>query len=748
MNVPKLGTILSKLKKSLKFNKNDGHKNHELLSFCKTFLKNLKEVKTVILKLSKKDPMVSFSFKNGSCEKLEDCVGQVFNYKNSLSFQYNFEQLLSKLKTTNMKNIITSQKHLFEQIFEELLSKTVSHSLKKYHLTEKVNIKNDLEGTSIFNMTNNPNIAKDAQAWIEKGKNFNPMVNISIEKLKLRFENEIKKIVERLLFKNDQVKVKWENDSIVMNIERILHKQYLYPETSKFLIGLSENYDEGCSKLIQDYGKKHCFNVNVKKLNETFEIPGYLFLEADKNTGYVLLSNDDIKIQYHKLNIKQKFTKVIIEENDYLRMIHNENMSAITRMPNELKKIVPYWLQRIGEPSSDASIGVLRLLPKVLKLKKVEFASLDKLTSRGIRAATADPLGKIEKMLHFIMKKMFTDLKKEYENVYEGKIPMICSTQEFTERFKTENKSTTGIHFETDVTDLYSCCTLDMIKDSIGFANNFVKFSDVTIQYIIDLLEIVMRNSYFKEPDGIYECDDGLSMGSHHSAVAADFVLFTSEYKSRSMLSNFNKMQYVHRFYRLRDDFLLKLLGGKQDVMEILHIIFSSYPVGLEFNVTTNVIFSKFLDCRIISQPQHNVDTLTILRKSPCKFDIIRQTSNTSKRYKKSAINHYINRIKNVCNTNPERYRQKTVSKLILSYKGYNGPLKVQKSQNKFIHNKKFLTTIIHDEVTNSHIAIKNLLKISRFPDKSFYYPVDVPGRKIRQFVFTKKKLVRSIWPN
>ena len=32
-------------------------------------------------------------------------------------------------------------------------------------------------------MTNKSNIAKDAQAWIEKGNNFNPMVNISIEKL-------------------------------------------------------------------------------------------------------------------------------------------------------------------------------------------------------------------------------------------------------------------------------------------------------------------------------------------------------------------------------------------------------------------------------------------------------------------------------------------------------------------------------------------------------------------------------------
>ena len=67
---------------------------------CKAYFKNLKNVKTIILKLSKKDPTVSFSFKNGSCENIDNFVSQIFGYKNSLSFQYNFEQLLSKLKTS------------------------------------------------------------------------------------------------------------------------------------------------------------------------------------------------------------------------------------------------------------------------------------------------------------------------------------------------------------------------------------------------------------------------------------------------------------------------------------------------------------------------------------------------------------------------------------------------------------------------------------------------------------------------
>ena len=385
-----------------------------------------------------------------------------------------------------------------------------------------------------------------------------------------------------------------------------------------------------------------------------------------------------------------------------------------------------------------------------MKLKEVSYEHIKKLTSRGIRAATNDPLAQIEKIIHFITKHFFEKMKISFEEEFNVKIPMVMSTTEFLTRTKTEENDTSGIHFECDVTDLYSCVSYDMICDAFDFANGFLNYSQECINFIKKIYKIAMNNAYFKEPDGIYSCDIGLAMGSHLSAIASDFVLSTSEYKSYRLLKLEELLEFVYRHYRLRDDIIAKFKSDIEKIKKILKLLFSCYPKGLEFNLTTNILFSKFLDVRLVSEPKKLVDTLTILRKEPCRFDVISQASNTHKRYKSSALNHYIDRIENTCNSYPEKCRQTSVTRLILSYKGYSRSTRLlrKKSNRKFVHDRAFLSTIKHDQVTNSHVKIKRLLKKCSFPSDRFYIPTDIPDKKVRQFIFTKSKLINNIWQN
>ena len=151
---------------------------------------------------------------------------------------------------------------------------------------------------------------------------------------------------------------------------------------------------------------------------------------------------------------------------------------------------------------------------------------------------------------------------------------------------------------------------------------------------------------------------------------------------------------------------------------------------------------------RVVSEPKKLVNTFTILRKEPCRFDVISQASNTHKRYKSSALNHYIDRIENTCNSFSEKRRQTRVTRLILSYKGYSRSTRLirKKLNGKFVHDHVFLSTIKHDQVTNSHVKIKKFLKKCAFPSDRFYIPTDIPDKKIRQFIFTKSKLINNIW--
>ena len=49
-------------------------------------------------------------------------------------------------------------------------------------------------------------------------------------------------------------------------------------------------------------------------------------------------------------------------------------------------------------------------------------------------------------------------------------------------------------------------------------------------------------------------------------------------------------------------------------------------------------------------------------------------------------------------------------------------------------------------KLQNIHVKIKNLLKKCFFPSNRFYVPIDVPDKKIWQFIFSKKKLINNIW--
>jgi hypothetical protein len=245
------------------------------------------------------------------------------------------------------------------------------------------------------------------------------------------------------------------------------------------------------------------------------------------------------------------------------------------------------------------------------------------LTSRGIRAATNDSLGQLEKILHHVTKYCFDKMNKSFEAEFNTKIPMVISTTDFLERTKNEVNDTTGIHFESDVTNLYSCVTQGMICDAFDFANEFLNLSQECLTYIKKIYKVAMENAYFKEPDRTYKCDIGRAMGSHLSAIASDFSLSTREYKLYRILKNQNQIVNIFRYNRLRDDFIAKFKNYLQAIKVILKIIFSSYPLGLEFNLTTNMIFSKFLDVHLISEPNRPKDTLTILRKDPCRFDVI-----------------------------------------------------------------------------------------------------------------------------
>ena len=69
--------------------------------------------------------------------------------------------------------------------------------------------------------------------------------------------------------------------------------------------------------------------------------PNIIFLEGDKNLGFVCMTKSDLLDQYDKINKEQCFEQVRLIESEYLTDISQYIHNAQQFLPNELSNIIP-----------------------------------------------------------------------------------------------------------------------------------------------------------------------------------------------------------------------------------------------------------------------------------------------------------------------------------------------------------------------------------------------------------------------
>ena len=87
-------------------------------------------------------------------------------------------------------------------------------------------------------------------------------------------------------------------------------------------------------------------------------------------------------------------------------------------MTDELKAMLPKSLLKNLIGNEKGEIGILRLLPKALKLKYPSFEFLEDLTSRGIKSSIKDPINTIASILAEVSKTLYTNLKNAFKEKF------------------------------------------------------------------------------------------------------------------------------------------------------------------------------------------------------------------------------------------------------------------------------------------------------------------------------------------
>ena len=256
--------------------------------------------------------------------------------------------------------------------------------------------------------------------------------------------------------------------------------------------------------------------------------------------------------------------------------------------------------------------------------------------------------------------------------------------------------------------------------------------------------------SYFKQPGGIFRTMLGFSMGDHAAARGSEVILFSCEIDSYFVLVRENVISVVKEHDRFRDDIKIHVSGRLDMILHALRIIIDGYPKEITLNVKTGLITGNFLNIRIYSDPTLIHPYTSILRKQHSRYNVIPPDSNTVGCFKKCAGQTYFRMASTHCSTPNEEPRQKSVIKLILRLKGFSERviknMEVKRKTKQDVSEqkkKKFLGTVTFDSLTNNHGRIKRIFKLLN--KERYYLPMSVPDVKLKQYIFSLRKMKRKL---
>ena len=319
---------------------------------------------------------------------------------------------------------------------------------------------------------------------------------------------------------------------------------------------------------------KHVKKNNTEmetNLEEIFNLNNdQILVAADKNMGYVCLDTEDLLKQYDDINMKQHFGKAIIKENWYI--------AQINKFLNEARENIPYELSEIVKETDfnwigvKQEIGTLRLMPKILKLKIINKENVSKLTSRGIKSSMNDPINLIQKTLDKIYSHLLYHIENEFVRLFGKLSPSVTGIDEAIKRVKQSKTGEWGnsIEMEGDFGDLYSNCNQELLEQCLIKATQISKLGEESKDYILNLMRVSMKHSYFKEPKGIFKTLKGFSMGDNSAARGSEIILriYKLEIFRKLNYSKFDKN--VSRYLRFRDDVSLHITGETEKMFKII----------------------------------------------------------------------------------------------------------------------------------------------------------------------------------
>uniref|UniRef100_A0A8C5MB09 Reverse transcriptase domain-containing protein n=2 Tax=Leptobrachium leishanense TaxID=445787 RepID=A0A8C5MB09_9ANUR len=194
---------------------------------------------------------------------------------------------------------------------------------------------------------------------------------------------------------------------------------------------------------------------------------------------------------------------------------------------------------------------------------------------------------------------------------YLQRIPsFILDTGDFLTKFRGLAVGDHSILVSLDVTSLYTSIQNFEGINAMKHALVDLGYSDNQLQFLLDLLDVVLGGSFFLFDRVFYTQIRGTSMGTNVAPTYAN--IFMSEFEE-NVVYKCDLFQYVHHWFRYIDDIIFVWEGTRDTLDEFLSIL-NNGSTSIKFTMSCSLTQINFLDTLVVKR---NGKLMTDLYRKP-----------------------------------------------------------------------------------------------------------------------------------
>ena len=531
--------------------------------------------------------------------------------------------------TPTTENLINERRTIILTNFDNFIYIIQKCARKRRHAIDNNLCTNACKAKTIIINLTSKSLPTALEQFFVEGPNSVPHVFGSLKSLKIKMEKDLRDAsIAFFRSENSFYPSITELGSFKAVILELCSQAPSNSRQVQFYCNIYESYTERLKMFEHGLNPEH---FNEDPLIKDFIPKGTILTLADKGLGLVLLPIDWYDQQFKIQSEKGGHISTQLTHDKCIILLKHEIQSFRSSLSFEEKTA---FYSVFSKANPKCAVGVLKIVPKIHKVKYLNSQSCNLVPSRPIRGAENCPINPYSKALC----KLLQDLHNMVKIQMQSKYPIILGCDEYSKKIQQIRYPADGWCLNTlisaDFSDAYTRSNLEDLEKSITKLGNFVDWPQSKISLSKKISKLVFENCYFETPCGIHKQTQGFPMGGHSSREGLDTILLSSEV---DLLYDKDIENHLHYYYRLVDDISVAVKGNIQVVKTLVQKMASVYPSSMPLNIQVSFGYSHFLDSHVFNMCQPGLEnrlTTSLAYKPLSRFEYVPYGSNIAPTYK------------------------------------------------------------------------------------------------------------------